>query len=157
MRTSKYGFSAIKQWSEKQKNDFSKELSDYTALWKNRGYEQINLTKLSSNKELSKSTTGDKWKFWEVYDIPGSEVKVGWKMGIWKGKVQEPFKIFVLSKGKEKLVFDHTPPPNWTFTGGFSSYLYLDPKKTFLLLKFGESWEGTYFIKLSKAPKIFSD
>jgi len=72
-------------------------------------------------------------------------------MGVWKGRVQEPFVVFLqMPDGKETPLFDFARSPDWTFSGGHSADFYLDPKKKFLLLNFGGSWSGTYFVKLDK-------
>lgn len=152
-----YAFINNPTLSKEQVVGASKDFEDFINFWKVRGFEELSPTKLAPNKALSKSTQRAQWKFHEVYDLPDSSAKVGWRMGIWKGKVQEPLVIFAVSaSGKEIPLFDHSSPPSWTFTGSRSSEFFLDPKKKFLILKFGDTWDGTYFIKLDKFPQIFS-
>ncbi|HVJ63663.1 MAG TPA: hypothetical protein VM901_00240 [Bdellovibrionota bacterium] len=129
----------------------TKDFKDFLKFWRDRGFEELKAIKLVRNEKLSKSVLGDRWSLHEIYDVPDSLLKVGWKMGVWKGRVQEPFVVFVqTADGKEKPFFEFARSPDWTFSGGHTADFYLDPKKKFLLLNFGGSWSGTYFVKLDK-------
>ena len=140
-----------KSFQKKSEADF-KELIEF---YKKRDFEKIEFIALKRNEKLSHSNEGKAYKYYEIYDWPDSNLKLGWKMKIQKGKIEEAFQIFGLKDGKEIEFYQNQREPQWTFAGGKRFSFYTDSKKSFLLAMFSDTWGGTYYLKTQDFPAFF--